>query len=471
MKAYISLKSQRGAVFLLTAFMLPLLLACAGLAFDLGNMYANHSSLQSLADAAAVAGANSYNLPEHPETESSHDYSDGIAAKFIKLNSQNWREVEMAVPQIKRGADGYYYYRIHLRKDVPYYILRYFNAVLGESNKIEAFSYVRFTYDGTVLGGGPPSSSPGGSGSGGNEFAYFDNLMTVTGNMTGLNSTQNPDIFQRYDLTTEAGVKKAHDENQRMEISSFYDGDIAIGGTLTTNSFLFSSAAKPYQQNGIDALYDDLTKYICTPTYDPSLKDADIGGFVPKAKEIAAAPTTYQGSSNGNQNFNISDINTNGSTYNGYRYTNNNGGDFQINTTLKGDSSEPFYVIIDNANSPKIGISSGVDTGRPIIYCYLGTSDIWVTGSQNATFRGIIYAPNASVNVNDNGWTFYGSIVTKNLNLQAKGTYGHGNFLGGGSSSSGSSEAGNDGSEKKDVHIMAKPEGITWDEEGAYTLQ
>ena len=479
MKAYISLKSQRGAVFLLTAFMLPLLLACAGLAFDLSNMYATHSKLQTLADAAAVAGANNYNRPEHPETLNEHPYSDAIAQKFVRLNTGNWQEIEMKVPQIlKNESDGLYYYRVHLQQDVPYYILRYFRSVLGDSIRIDAYAYVRFD-DGA---GDPDSGNTGDSGQsgsstgGGNSFKYFDNLITIKGNMTGLNSTQNPDIAQRYDLTTAEGVSKAKADNQRMEISSFYDGNILLGGNLTTNSFLFNSGAKPYWQNGIEALSKSLTAYINTPTYDPSLKNADIGGFIETAKTIAAASTTYQGSSNGNQSFNISDINTNGTAYDGYRYTNNNGGDFQINTTLAGDSSKPFYVIVDNAGNPKIQINSGVDTGRPVIYCYLGTSELWVTGSQGATFRGIIYAPNASkVSVNDNGWTFYGSIVANNLDLQAKGTYGYGNYLGTGGSSTpdtpGSGGTSGDGTAKHDVHLVTPPEDLNWGPETTYSPQ
>lgn len=466
------LKSQKGAVFLLTALMLPLLLACAGIAVDLSNMYAMHSKLQNAADAAAAAGAGNFNLPEHPETESNHPYADSIAEKFVHLNYNEsyWNEIKMTAPQVKKGADNYYYYRVHLKQDVPYYVLRYFQSILGDSIGIDAIAYARIIDD-TSRPGGNNGDNGGTDGSGGrNSFKYFDNLFTVVGNILGLNSTQNPDVFNRYNgFATKADVDKARKDNQRLEISSFYDGTILLKGKLTTNSFLFTNDAKPYWNNAIDALSKDLTGYLNKPTYDPSLKQSDIKSFTTIAQEIAAAKTTFQGSSNGDQSFNISNLNANGSAYDGYRYTNSNGGDFQINTSLNGDSSKPFYVIVDKAGSPKIQISPNVDTKRPVIYCYLGTNELWITGSQNATFRGIIYAPNASkVNINDNGWNFYGSIVVNNLDLQAKGTYNQADFLGGGNSTPGT--PGNPGADpttppKRDVHLIAKPEGIIWDED------
>lgn len=48
------IKGKKGAVLLFAALLLPLLFAFAGLAFDLGNMYALHSRLQNSADAAAL---------------------------------------------------------------------------------------------------------------------------------------------------------------------------------------------------------------------------------------------------------------------------------------------------------------------------------------------------------------------------------------------------------------------------------
>ena len=49
-------KEERGAVLLLTAFALPLILACTGLAVDTGNVYLQKQRLQNAADAAVLSG-------------------------------------------------------------------------------------------------------------------------------------------------------------------------------------------------------------------------------------------------------------------------------------------------------------------------------------------------------------------------------------------------------------------------------
>ena len=50
------LTNQKGALQVLIAIMLPLLLACTGIAVDLGRLYTEKGRLQNLADAAVLAG-------------------------------------------------------------------------------------------------------------------------------------------------------------------------------------------------------------------------------------------------------------------------------------------------------------------------------------------------------------------------------------------------------------------------------
>lgn len=442
------IKGKKGAVLLFAALLLPLLFAFAGLAFDLGNMYALHSRLQNSADASALAGAAVFD--SRVDTESDHETSDRAAEKFLRLNNESLEGIKMDPPQVRLGSNDRYYYRVRLRQEVPYYILRYFRSVLGDYINISATAYAMIPFSRSGAGDGSESGGTPG---------YFDNLFTVVGDVKGLNSTQNPDIFDRYNLTTKEGVEKALAEKQRMEISSFYDGKILLGGNVVTNSFLFNSASKPDKDNGLNALNKDLTAYINKPDYDPDLRQSDISGYIAEAEKIARAGTTYQGSPNGSQNFRISDINGYGPAYNGYRYTNQNGGDFEVNTGLQGNSDEPFYVVVDKAANPKIHINGGVDTGRPVIYCYLGNAEVWITGASGATFHGMIYAPNAKVSINDDGWTFEGSIVANQLDLNTKGTYQHKNYLGGGSNIPGPGEDDN-----RNVILVLPPEGVVWDD-------
>ena len=51
------LKQEKGAVFVLTAILLPMLFGFMGIAYDVGNLYSHKAKLQNTADAAALAGA------------------------------------------------------------------------------------------------------------------------------------------------------------------------------------------------------------------------------------------------------------------------------------------------------------------------------------------------------------------------------------------------------------------------------
>ena len=62
-----SLKKQKGAITFLTALLLPVLLACTGMAVDIGRLYMEKSRLQNIADAAVLAGL--AELKENPETK------------------------------------------------------------------------------------------------------------------------------------------------------------------------------------------------------------------------------------------------------------------------------------------------------------------------------------------------------------------------------------------------------------------
>lgn len=444
------IKGKKGAVLLFAALLLPLLFAFAGLAFDLGNMYALHSRLQNSADASALAGAAVFD--SRVDTESDHETSDRAAEKFLRLNNESLEGITMDPPQVRLGSNDRYYYRVRLRQEVPYYILRYFRSVLGDYINISATAYAMIPFSRSGAGDGSESGGTPG---------YFDNLFTAVKNIHLQHATENPDVYNRYDLTTKEGVEKALNDNQRIEISSFYDGNMVYGGNLITQGFIFNSQAKPYKNNALDALHDNLTGYVQNPTYDPSLSQSDISGYIATAEKIAEANTTYKGAANGNQTFNIDEINNNIPAYNGYHYTNNNGGDFQINNSLKGNSDEPFYVIVDKAANPQIHMNSGVDTVRPIIYCYLGNGAVKVEPAPGSTFRGVIYAPNASqVHINEgDGWTFEGSIVANQIHLNAKATYFHKNWLEGGSNTPGPGEDDN-----KNVILVLPPDGVVWDD-------
>ena len=55
-----ALREERGAIFVLTAILLPVLLGGMGFAYDVGNLYMHKARLQNAADAASLAGARAF---------------------------------------------------------------------------------------------------------------------------------------------------------------------------------------------------------------------------------------------------------------------------------------------------------------------------------------------------------------------------------------------------------------------------
>ena len=67
---------QQGAILVLTAFLLPFIIAFTGMAVDFGSAYVRRSQLQNTADAAALAGA--YHLDDNK--------ADDVVLQYLKTN-------------------------------------------------------------------------------------------------------------------------------------------------------------------------------------------------------------------------------------------------------------------------------------------------------------------------------------------------------------------------------------------------
>ncbi|MBQ7480178.1 MAG: pilus assembly protein [Selenomonadaceae bacterium] len=115
---------QRGAIIVFTAFLLPLLMACTGLAFDFGNLYIHHSRLQNAADAAALAGGAAY------AQDQSKDSADDEARLYVDRNVI--QSNKLGIEQLSdekyqmQTVEGVTYYRVKLTEDVPIYFLKIF---------------------------------------------------------------------------------------------------------------------------------------------------------------------------------------------------------------------------------------------------------------------------------------------------------------------------------------------------------
>ena len=71
------IQKERGAIFVLTALLLPIMFGCLGIAYDVGTIYMHKSRLQNVADAAALAGGRAYIESQAKTNENDRDAVDG----------------------------------------------------------------------------------------------------------------------------------------------------------------------------------------------------------------------------------------------------------------------------------------------------------------------------------------------------------------------------------------------------------
>ncbi|MCH3959510.1 MAG: Tad domain-containing protein [Selenomonas sp.] len=128
---------QKGAILVLTALALPMLICATGLAVDLGNIYVQRSRLQNAADAAAIAGAHAY--ADNAEKVSSHPKADAMAGQYLTGSAKNLEEDEVVHPNYQaKSKDSVTYYRVALQKDVPLYFLKAFYEKIPSQFRLKA---------------------------------------------------------------------------------------------------------------------------------------------------------------------------------------------------------------------------------------------------------------------------------------------------------------------------------------------
>lgn len=70
------IKKERGAIFVLTALLLPVMFGCLGMAYDVGNLYMHKARLQNMTDAAALAGGRAFLESQKKSTGIKDDVDD-----------------------------------------------------------------------------------------------------------------------------------------------------------------------------------------------------------------------------------------------------------------------------------------------------------------------------------------------------------------------------------------------------------
>ncbi|MBO6305298.1 MAG: Tad domain-containing protein [Selenomonadaceae bacterium] len=474
---------EKGAIIVFTALLLPLMMICVGLAFDLGNLYVHKTRLQNAADAAALAGAREFaasNDTRSPDTVSSHPAADAEAREYAEENAEKnniKNEISLTpAPQAKEDADNNaIYYRVDLQETVPLYFLR----IIGrEQQDVSASAIAAIAW------------------SVAEENTSGDELFIVKSHFDAVNAVNNPDTvtmagqvsttFDGNIVVTDGTLNAKSDEDGKAYLKNMEDNDHFKYSSQMAglNAFLKSEASKNNMTIEDAVIKDTDMKYHSEAYYEPYDETAlpakaraamglpDPIGNVPTWQSSQAEWDAYgvardnYRSSDGYDKF--LDINAGNKTVDASMltencaYTTTGDGNLAINLNSSISGTEPVYLYIDETVNQHINLDVTASNGRPVIFIYNGTAEVAFNISSGQTFSGYVYAPYASqVIVNAGGASFEGTIMADNLTLRGdNASYKYVNYGMGGGSGQGSK-----------VRILTKtssiklanPSNISWD--------
>lgn len=378
MKKYINNK-QGGQIIALTALLIPLFMAAAGLAIDFGNMYVHKSKLQNAADAAAVAAGWAY-----AEDGRNDKNSLGVAEEEAQYSTKvNLGNGPFDAEVYYDNKNGFIKVQVN-EKGIPVYFLRYFGV--SDSVDLSAVSYVQVAAGGNV--------------SDWNRLVYYDSVHNKHG--------------AGYDFKAQNKVVFFKDNN---------GGLVDAGHTITGNN---------------------------KDVLEPFLRDKEMQGNV---EELFGKDVWNKFSNNSP---NLKDNITNKPYY---------------LTTSNYEAKEAACNIGQNENK---GITTmllnfyGNSNATPHFLIYTGTAKLVVDLPSGGSFNGVIYAPNAHLEIGTNtkgaAFEYTGMVIGKSVLLEA-GTYKFKDYLSGIDNSGGSGSSSGGGSSNSSVSLVSSsqlPDGINF---------
>lgn len=356
---------QKGAILILTALALPMMICFTGLAVDLGNLYVHHAVLQNSADAAALGGVyvQDYTKPFNKQL------ADKEANTLILKNQQSQISGSSLEYKNSKSDPKYtHYYVVTLTEKVPLYFLRYVGL---KEKDISATANAKVFQK--------KENSP---------FPLFSNLITFQNNLNIVNSSaktwngriihtsQNPSISIQGDIRngSEKGLLHAVDAKGNTSDldprnNNYYDGNIAVPLEDSKNTTL---------KNYIEKL-------------EAETKPTSCPGQVLSSKDLQA-PVTYIYDNDHNKRM-VSTVNLDGS--------------------LGNSNSTHVLIITEGA----VNVNLTADTVGKLIIIDLSHEQLAINGG--GTMHAVIYAPNSKIIWNPTNLNFYGSIVSLDVDIQS----------------------------------------------------
>lgn len=401
--------AQKGVLLVFTALLLPVVFACAGLAVDLGNMYVHKSNLQNAVDSAALAGAAGYIAGG--ETAEDHPGANTMSDEYLKADLGKGYQNVIDKDFQAQTVSGKTYYRVKVTQKSPVY----FMTLLGLDSLMDVSA------DAVALVGSETSGTP--------DFEFKDLISVKTiGDLDSLDSGgstggNNGNAYGNNGKNKDKGNgnkgNSDTDASDYDEVITTYDGNVVYQNTAYNEEIYTSAAYHQYKYQADNAgnyfyaqsgnaseyqsFYSKTTDKI-NEIYDSNYSSVDSWNYT--NEYISGSTEFYEKRKAGNANFTIGEI--------------------------TGDTEKPVYLKIDDFNANKISIDVTQTNDRPIIIIYTGTSKknkplvLDINGNQYGpvSFTGVLYAPNADVEV-DMGYDceFIGSIYAQTLDVNSTGSH------------------------------------------------
>ena len=446
---------EKGAIIVMFALFIPLMMICVGLAIDLGNLYAHKTRLQNAADAAALAGARAYAQSSDADLRAKYEMeiedtvdnpqnANTEAKRYVKMDAEekNLKNAISFASRAKEDENKNIYYRVDLSEIVPLYFLRVIPGLTEQEVKASSIAAVvaNVAYEKE----------------GGKDLFIFRNKLKM------VNSISNPDNF-----------------DMPGQILSTFEGNIAFtdgSGNNTENASSYdyrNNTAKlgNGQEKGemqISTQTDKLTKF-----FKPKAKEEglSVNEAIKKGDDqrTTDSPDNDYWGEEIFENFNMDELGLSVKsmfTESDYKnkemlggsitssvlsdvgdklaITSNNGdGNIAVNIESFIPGTDPLYIYFDESMYT-MDVNIYASNGRPLVFVCPGKDvKLHFNIHNGSTFSGIIYTPNVAdydnclINNLGNS-TFEGTIISNCIDLQGgAGTYRYRDFGVAGAGSSG----------------------------------
>lgn len=473
---------EKGAIIVFTALLLPFMMICVGLAFDLGNLYVHKTRLQNAADAAALAGARAYAASgetNSPDTVTSHPAADAEAREYVKSNAEennlNNDVITTCRAKANNSDETRIYYRVDLEEEVPFYFLRILGTERFEKQTVKADSVAVIMAAVTY------------------EEEKGNELFIVRHNLNIVNSIDNPDTVNKADYvgtplaraaTFNGSITYTDGSGKNPKNASGYsDYKITHSTQQGELEYFFTTKAKTEGKTLWQATHDVNGNEIEGKGNEYATRDSfadyDMSALGASTKTLLGlqdySARNWENWDSYKSNFKTkadfgSGI-TSSDLSNSVAITADMAnGDGNIALTIDGSvgdsDSDPIYVYFDESIY-QINFNVNSSNNRPIVVCYMGTGNMHINFNNGSTFTGVIYAPNITsqegclINNNNNSH-FVGSIIANYMYIAGGGdyTYRYLGVAGAGTTGQGSKITKLDSSTK--VNLISSND-ISWD--------